>query len=370
MPAKKSKSGSVTPVPGRTRVSQTDVPRHSLDEALRVPKAINDGYAGRATKPLRVAEAMGIKPTTGIFRTITSAAEAYGLTKGAAFATEISLTPVGKRAVAPTSEGDDLVAKREAFLRPRVIGEFMTRYADAKFPSDAIALNVLEEIGVPRAACPRALELLKSTAEGLGLVRTIKGQLFVDLQGTTPAPRGRDSDSSDEDEGGDDSAPPTTPKLENLPVTTPVALTENRRVFITHGSNKEIVQQLKELLAFGDLVPVVSEEKETGAKPVPDKVMDDMRSCGAAIVHVGAERRLTDQRGEEHVFLNQNVLIEIGAAMALYRRRFILLVERDVKLPSNLQGLYEVRYEGQRLDYEATMKLLKAFSDFKSPPSQ
>jgi predicted nucleotide-binding protein len=56
--------------------------------------------------------------------------------------------------------------------------------------------------------------------------------------------------------------------------------------------------------------------------------------------------------------------------MALYRRRFILLVERDVKLPSNLQGLYEVRYEGQRLDYEATMKLLKAFSDFKSPPSQ
>ncbi len=59
--------------------------------------------------------------------------------------------------------------------------------------------------------------------------------------------------------------------------------------------------------------------------------------------------------------LNPNVLIEIGGAMALYGRKFILLVEKGVSLPSNLQGLYEVRYEGDRLDYEATMRLLKAF---------
>ena len=64
--------------------------------------------------------------------------------------------------------------------------------------------------------------------------------------------------------------------------------------------------------------------------------------------------------------LNPNVLIEIGAALALYKRNFILLVEKGVQLPSNLQGLYEVRYEGGKLDYEATMKLLRAFSDFRS----
>ena len=34
-------------------------------------------------------------------------------------------------------------------------------------------------------------------------------------------------------------------------------------------------------------------------------------------------------------------------------------------MPSDLQGLYEVRYEGVKLDYESTMKLLKAFNDFK-----
>jgi predicted nucleotide-binding protein len=90
-----------------------------------------------------------------------------------------------------------------------------------------------------------------------------------------------------------------------------------------------------------------------------------MRSCDAAIIHVGTDMKLIDSAGKEHKMLNQNVLIEIGAAMALYGRKFILLVEKGATLPSNLQGLYEVRYEGDKLDYDSTMKLLKAFSDFR-----
>ena len=72
--------------------------------------------------------------------------------------------------------------------------------------------------------------------------------------------------------------------------------------------------------------------------------MDDMRGCHAAVIHVGLEGMLYDQEGNEHPQVNGNVLIEIGAAMALYGRNFILLVEEGVKLPSNLQGLYECRY--------------------------
>ncbi|MEJ1961585.1 MAG: TIR domain-containing protein [Gammaproteobacteria bacterium] len=73
-----------------------------------------------------------------------------------------------------------------------------------------------------------------------------------------------------------------------------------------------------------------------------------------------------DAGGTERRMLNQNVLIEIGAAMALYGRKFILLVEKGATLPSNLQGLYEVRYEGGKLDYDSTMRLLKAFNDFRA----
>lgn len=93
-----------------------------------------------------------------------------------------------------------------------------------------------------------------------------------------------------------------------------------------------------------------------------------MRGCGAAIIHVDGEMRLLDSEAKEHTIINANVLIEIGAAMALYGRRFILLVRDGVKLPSNLQGLYEVRYQGDTLDGAVTIKLLKAINEMKSVP--
>ena len=77
---------------------------------------------------------------------------------------------------------------------------------------------------------------------------------------------------------------------------------------------------------------------------------------------------LTNWGTEQHVLLNPNVLIEIGAAMAFYGKRFILLVRDGVKLPSNLHGLYEVRYAGDILDASATIKLLEAIKDIKNHP--
>lgn len=136
------------------------------------------------------------------------------------------------------------------------------------------------------------------------------------------------------------------------------------KIFITHGKNDKILGHLKEIVSYGKHEPVVAIEHETGAKPVPQKVMDDMRDCQAAVIHVSAERKLYDRQGNEVSVLNENVLIEVGAAMALYGNRFVLLVEEGVNLPSNLQGLYECRYDGNELSVEATMKLLRAFSEF------
>jgi predicted nucleotide-binding protein len=105
---------------------------------------------------------------------------------------------------------------------------------------------------------------------------------------------------------------------------------------------------------------------ESLAKPVPLKVLDEMRSCQAAVIHVNIEQRVIDSSGNEVDLVNQNVLIEIGAAMALYRDKFVLLVEEGVALPSNLQGLYECRYSGSELSMTAAMKLLKSFNEFKN----
>jgi predicted nucleotide-binding protein len=139
-------------------------------------------------------------------------------------------------------------------------------------------------------------------------------------------------------------------------------------MYITHGSNKAFVELLKQLLKIGELEAVVSVQHETAAVPIPEKVIGDMRQCGAAIIHVDAERTVRDADDNEIVLLNENVLIEIGAAMALYGKRFILLVREGLKLPSNLQGLSELRYTGETLDAATALKLLEAITDIKNRP--
>jgi hypothetical protein len=132
------------------------------------------------------------------------------------------------------------------------------------------------------------------------------------------------------------------------------------RVFITQGKNKKILEQVKELVAFGKFEPVLG--RETGVKPFPADIMDEMRGCDTAVIHVGADGLRPD--ADEEPRIDGDVLIEIGAAMALYGHNFILLVEEGVKLPSTLQGLCECRYSGDELTMPATMKLLRAFGDF------
>ncbi|MYF21233.1 MAG: hypothetical protein F4209_00455 [Chloroflexi bacterium] len=109
---------------------------------------------------------------------------------------------------------------------------------------------------------------------------------------------------------------------------------DNRRMFITHGKDKNILNQVKQLVTFGKFEPVVAAEQETGAVPVPEKVMSEMRTCASALIHVSADRHYWTQDGSPARLINENVLIEIGAAMALYGNKFVLLVEEDLELPT------------------------------------
>lgn len=371
--ARKKDNGSEGQVPKKPRVnlSQADVPRFPVQDALRVARALADQYGKQPASPLDIAVALDMKPTTGHFRYLCGAAMAYGITDGGPRAPQISLTELGMRIVAPTEEGDDLRAMREALLQPRVVGEFLRRYNSSKLPTPKIGRNVLETLGVPADATERTFDLIVGGARELGLIREIKGDDYVQLdaaitsQELEPPAEGEEDETTYPLDEAD-----ATPTLEASGVSPPVPdtsdLKTNRKVFITHGSNKKIVNQLKELLSFGDFEPVVSVERESVSKPVPEKVLDDMRSCAAAVIHVGVEKQLLDTAGDEVSMLNPNVLIEIGAAMMRYGGNFILLVEEGTTMPSNLQGLYEVRYSGNELDYPSTMKLLKAFNDFKS----
>ncbi|WP_020698014.1 TIR domain-containing protein [Reyranella massiliensis] len=368
---KKIKTPPKISEPKRDRLSQVDVPMYALDSAIRVPKAIADNYGSGAVTPLQLAAALDMSPSSGPFRSLCGAAIAYGLTNGGYNAQQIELQSLGRRITKPLTENDDQLAKREALQKPRVIGEFLKKYADSPLPRADIAVNVLQSMGVPADRADAVFSMIVEGAKAVGLIREIKGKQYIELGGVAPMQieAGYDDSAAEDLEPMGGEAPPS-PTAPIAPFQTGAAITPviNRRVFITHGKDKSFLDPIRKLLGFGEMIAVVSVEKQSVSKPVPDKVMDDMRSCSAAIIHVDAEDTFIDKEANERKILNPNVLIEIGAAMALYGRRFILLVRSGVELPSNLQGLYEVRYTGDALDGAATIKLLEAINDIKNNP--
>lgn len=144
----------------------------------------------------------------------------------------------------------------------------------------------------------------------------------------------------------------------------PAAAEETLRVFISHGSNHAIVEQIETMLEISGIDAEIAITEETTAIPVPEKVLAAMRRCGAGVIAVTVDEGRRDEAG--NYTLNENVLIEIGAAFVLYDRRVILVWDKRLEVPSNLQGLYRCEFEGDELAWASGMKLLKAINDFKS----
>ena len=376
MPGKnKTDRTSSTSKPAEKRIyfKQADFPVSTLQQAQKIASALVDNFAGKEGSPPDIALAIGISPTSSGWQHLAGSSIAYGLTDGGVNANAIKLTPLGRKLVAPEAEGEDLVARLEAILKPRISKEFFERYRRAKFPNDTIAGNVLKSLGLPAERIQSALDIVKANGKYAGIIRDTPTGPFVSLDSpgvpsptATPLLPEHDPDA----ENGTEEFPAEPAKAGTAAPAVVSAVppgfdSKSNRVFISHGKQKEIVAQIKELLAFGNFDPIVSVERESTAIPVPEKVFEDMRSCGAGVIHVGAEGKYLDREGNEHTKINDNVLIEIGAAMALYGKKVILLVEKGVQLPSNLQGLYRCDFQGDRLDYDATMKMLKTFSQFR-----
>jgi predicted nucleotide-binding protein len=89
-----------------------------------------------------------------------------------------------------------------------------------------------------------------------------------------------------------------------------------------------------------------------------------MLKCNCAIINISADE---EKKQGESYGMNENVLIEIGGAFLHYERRVILVIDKKLKdlLPSILQGLTAIFYEGDELSWNDGMRLQKALTEFR-----
>jgi hypothetical protein len=342
-------------------------PQYSLDDALIVAAAIKEHNAGKPMGRILLGQAIKMSPGSSGFRLRITSANQYGLTSGDPYKGDtVSLEKLGLDIVAPKSDEEKAHALVEAATKPPLFRRFYEDFNNNRVPRLDLAKNKLErDYGVSQVQSEKCLDILLKNAKYAGMLQDVQGSLWIVFGASRARPP-----ASTPVHGLVASAEPAAPPL--VPVTgpAPAAATQAQplgveAVFIAHGQNKKLLGQVKQIVEFGRFRAVVAEEQSSTAIPVPEKVITDMHRCQAGIIIVSADEKVTDEKGHETYKINDNVLIEIGAATVLYSQKVILLWDRRIRVPSNLQGLYRCEFEGETLDWDAGLKLQKDLTEFR-----
>jgi predicted nucleotide-binding protein len=341
----------------RARVSQADVPAISLEKAVRVPQTLAESYGADPTKPLDVAAAVEMSPTSGPFRTMCGAAVGYGLTDGGPNAPLISLQPLGRRVVAPMEVDDDRRALREAAMKPTVANRFYAKYDGSLLPPKKIAQNVLASFDVPMERTSSVYDLLIENARFVGFIKKIKDKEYLDTG--TPVVNSTVDGSAElsgglHDEVQAEDSSELLPKMESRDdeeEAHPVESRPSRKnaIFVGHGSNREPMGQLLKILNEYSIPHKQAVDEPNRARPIPQKVAEVMRECGAAILVFTADKEYFDRDGNSIWRPSENVSHELGAASVLYGDRIVVFKEKGIELPSNFDSVGYIEFEKDKL---------------------
>lgn len=288
---------------------------------------------------------------------LCGAALGYGLTEGGPNAATISLTKLGGRVVTPTEVDDDKRALREAALKPTVANSFYKRYDGSPLPPKKISQNVLATtLDVPIDRTSDVYDLLIENARFVGFLKKIKEKEYIDVGG----PVALSSETPGYEEETDDlgkygtngNAEEHSPGFEErrTPSISPPAIGETKNaIFVGHGGNRKPMEQLTKILSEYRIPYKATVEEPNRARPIPQKVAETMKECGAAVLVFTADREYFDKEGSSVWRPSENVSHELGAASVLYGERIIIFKEKGLELASNFSSVGYIEFEKDKL---------------------
>jgi hypothetical protein len=161
----------------RKRVPQSDrakgkpwtFPKHTLEEALRVAKAIEDKNAGNPMRAEMLARAVGFnQPSDWRFQDLLKAARMYGLVSGSGATVTAGLEKVGQDVVAPSSSTQRKEALRQAFHNVEDFKRVDDFYRGKRIPEDEYFINTLtRDFDIPRDRADKFAEIFSSNLQFL-----------------------------------------------------------------------------------------------------------------------------------------------------------------------------------------------------------
>lgn len=320
-------------------------PKDSLQQALTISQKIADENAGAPMNRLLVADALGIKPASSNFKYLLSSSRMYGLTEGTEKATEVSLTPLGKRVTRATGP-DRMAGLRQAALNIPLYRAFFERFNGNKLPSPEMLRKILvADFAVAADRAEEAADLVVETGQFIGVLRQISGSTHVlmDAALDTPAETLEPEQLPELDDGDEPFA-----DTDNIDEAESIAAQPKhgpKPIFVGHGKKTGPLEKLEKILAGFQIPYKVAVSEPNLGRPIPAKVRDIMLECGSAILIFTKDEQFTNEAGDEVWRPSENVAHELGACSFAYEDRIVIFKEQGLNLPTNFSSIGYIEFD-------------------------
>ena len=139
------------PVGKSTMARPAKYPRHSVEKALRIPRAILEQNGGHASTVVQAAGYLGLTNPKGAFAVEIGSARKFGFLDSPEQG-KIHPTELARRILRPKSPEDQLEAYRAAVLQAPDIADVYKHYRGENIPQDTFFKNTLvDTFGIPEA---------------------------------------------------------------------------------------------------------------------------------------------------------------------------------------------------------------------------
>ena len=287
-------------------------PTHTLESVLSIARTIQEVNAGLPMDRLLLADALGTTPSSSGFRMRLGSSEKYSLTHGAYNDERISLAPLGRSAVSPSSASELRETLRKAATAPEIFRRFYSLLAGNPLPEGVYAENVLtRELQVRAELARECLGIIKANGLYAGLLKESGDATLVEydtvLDGLSPGPGDTSSaDRVNQSTDGRDAAE------------------TSGRIFLGFSRALTAVDMLRETLKTLGLQPVdMAISPDGAAGPLSAEVSGLMKQCSAAVIFAASCD--DDGSGATADRVDQASLILLGAASMLYGRRVVFV---------------------------------------------
>ena len=309
-------------------------PKSTLEDAIRVAKAIEDKNAGKPMQAKDIARAVGFNQPDWRFLDLCRAANLYGLTTGSGANSLISLAPIGNDIVAPSASAQRQAALLGAFRNVEDFRRVEAHYQGKRIPEDEFFINTLvRDFGIARDRADKFSDVFISN---LKFLRAFSSEEDLDSGS---------GDHQDRSEALPNQSGKPKPVIQNA---RPREFLETCFVMMPFGSWFDTYYQ--DIYA-----PAI---RDAGFEPVR---ADELFSTGSVVEQIWEQIEKSAVLLADLTDKNANVFYELGLAHAA-RKPVVFTSRRVEDIPFDLRHLRVIVYETQEPNWSS--KLQAAITDY------